>query len=146
MLPNHPVIDSLLAEAASILEKETGDASLSGYQSKNRNRVFKICAAVYAAIARQRISYINPPASYEETGQKIRLPDRLLQFKMGTCLDMAALCASCLEQAGLFPLVIIMRSHAFVGVWLDEECFSDSTIDDPIKIRKRVELDEISVF
>ena len=145
VVPNHPVIESVLGDAASILGKETGDSSLSGYQSKKRDRVFRMLGAIYAAIARQNIRYINPPASFEDSGQKIRLPDRILEHKLGTCLDLATLFAACLEQAGLFPLIIIMQGHAFVGVWLDEECFADCAIDDPLRIRKRVELNEISV-
>ncbi len=146
VLPNHPSIEAILADAASILGRETGDSSLAGYQGKKPERVFKMVAAIYAAIARQGIRYINPPASFEESGQKIRLPDRILEHRLGTCLDVAALCAACLEQAGLFPLVIILQGHAFAGVWLEEECFADSAIDDALRIRKRVELNEISVF
>ena len=37
ILPNHPAIETLLAEAARILEQWTGDASLSGYQAHSRD-------------------------------------------------------------------------------------------------------------
>lgn len=146
VLPNHPVVETILAEAALILKQWTGDASLSGYQSSDRNRVAIIAAAVYTALQRIGIRYINPPASFEESGQKIRTPDRVLDNKLGTCLDLAVLAAACLEQAGLHPLICFTAGHAFAGVWLEEECFPDCSTDDVLRLRKRVELDEICVF
>ncbi len=39
-----------------------------------------------------------------------------------------------------------MQGHSFVGVWLREECFSEPAIDEPLRFRKRVDLNEIAVF
>ncbi|MBI2842661.1 MAG: DUF3320 domain-containing protein [Armatimonadetes bacterium] len=146
VLPNHPAIEAILATAASILQQWTGDASLSGYQSKDRNRVAVMSAAVYTALQRSGIHYINPPASFEESGQKIRTPDRILDNKLGTCLDLAVLTAACLEQAGIYPLISFTTGHAFAGVWLEDECFPDCSTDDVLRLRKRVELGEVCVF
>src|SRR5690606_6072059 len=137
---------TILASAASLLQQWTGDPSLSGYQSKDRNRVAITTAAIYTALQRSGIRYINPPASFEESGQKIRTPDRVLENKLGTCLDLVVLAAACLEQAGLHPLLPILAGHAFAGVWLEDECFSDCSTDDALRLRKRVELGEICVF
>jgi very-short-patch-repair endonuclease len=146
VLPNHPAIETILAKAASLLKKWTGDASLSGYQSEDKNRVVKTVAAIYSALQQCGIRYINPPASFEESGQKIRTPDRILDNRMGTCLDLAVLAAACLEQVGLHPLICVTKGHAFPGVWLEEECFPECSTDDVLCLRKRVELDEIFVF
>lgn len=146
VLPNHPAVETILASAASLLQQWTGDPSLSGYQSKDRNRVAITTAAIYTALQRSGIRYINPPASFEESGQKIRTPDRVLENKLGTCLDLVVLAAACLEQAGLHPLLPILAGHAFAGVWLEDECFSDCSTDDALRLRKRVELGEICVF
>ncbi|MDH5299214.1 MAG: DUF4011 domain-containing protein, partial [Desulfobulbaceae bacterium] len=144
--PNHPVVESVLSDAASVLGNWTGNSAISGYQSRDPQRVALTSAAVYAALQQRNIRYINPPASFEESGQKIRLPDRILESRLATCLDLAVLAASCLEQAGLHPLVVITAGHAFVGVWLEDETFADVVTDDLLRLRKRVELGQITLF
>ena len=144
--PNAPAVERLLSEAARMLGGWTGDPSLSGYQSKDSKRVFTMVGAIYAALQQLDITYINPPASFESNGQRIRLPERIVETKLATCLDLAVLSASCLEQAGLHPIVVLVRAHAFVAVWLQEETFGVSAVEDPLRIRKRIELDEIVAF
>lgn len=144
--PNHPSIDAILSEAADILREWTGESSLLGYQARDSRRVFLTAGAIFTALQRRNITYTNPPASFEERGQKIRLPDRILDNRLGTCLDLTVLVASCLEQMGLFPLIVIIEGHSFAGVWLEEDCFADVATDDMLRLRKRVELKEICVF
>ncbi|HBF32941.1 TPA: DNA helicase, partial [Candidatus Sumerlaeota bacterium] len=146
VLPNHPDVERILSRAAQILKEWTGNSSLSGYQSKDRKRVLEIVAAIYTAIQSQELTYVNPPSSFEQCGQKIRLPHRIFENKMGTCLDLAVLCAACVEQAGLFPLLVLTNGHAFTGAWLEEECFQDSASDDGLRLKKRIDLEEICVF
>lgn len=144
--PNHPAIESILSTAADLLGTWSGNSSLSGYQSRDPQRVALTAAAIFTAIQQQSIRYINPPASFEDTGQKIRLPDRILDSRLATCLDLTVLVAACLEQVGLNPLVVITEGHAFAGVWLEEETFADVATDDLLRLRKRVELRQIIVF
>jgi len=144
--PNHPAIEGVLAEAADVLRELTGDASLSGYQSRNPSRVATVAAAIYTVLQRRSIRYINPPASFEESGQKIRLPDRILENRLATCLDLAVLTAACIEQAGLNTLIVVKPGHALAGLWLTDECFADSATDSLLAVRKRVELNEICVI
>lgn len=146
VMPNHPATEGVLRAASDILGGWTGDPSLSGYQSKEPKRVYITAASIYAALQTLSITYINPPASFESEGQRIRLPDRIAESRMGTCLDLAVMTAGCLEQAGLHPLVVILRGHAVTGVWLREECFSEPAIEEPLRLRKRVDLGEIAVF
>lgn len=146
VLPNHPEVDRLLSDAANHLGKITGDSSLSGYQSKSPSRVAHIAQAIYLAIQSRGLKYCSPPASFEHTGQKIRLPDRVFEHQLATCLDIAVLFAACLEQSGLHPLVVLTKGHAFAGVWLNEDCFSDCVSDDVARLRKRADLNEILVF
>uniref|UniRef100_A0A973WVA5 DUF3320 domain-containing protein n=1 Tax=Bradyrhizobium quebecense TaxID=2748629 RepID=A0A973WVA5_9BRAD len=84
-----------------------------------------------------------PPMSFERSGQQVRGPSDILSRKVGTCLDLTLLYASCLEQAGLNPILVLTEGHAFVGVWLVDEDFSTFVIDDPQLLRKRVQLDEM---
>lgn len=146
VMPNHPAVEHLLRKTSDILRRWSEDPSLAGYQRKDPKHVFMMAAAIYSALQHLGITYINPPASFEAQGQRIRLPDRIVESKMATCLDLAVLGAGCLEQAGLNPLIVVVQGHAFVGVWLQEECFSEPAIDEPLRLRKRVDLGEIVVF
>lgn len=137
IMPNNPALVPVIRRAASILEKWTGSASLNEYQSRNPDRVQKQMAAVYAAIAELGIIYSAPPASFETYGQRVRLVDTVLSQKLGTCLDMALLYASCLESIGIHPLIVITKNHAFAGAWLVPETFPDTIIDDASFLTKR---------
>lgn len=146
VFPNHPAVESALYTASEFLRSTTGDSSLSGYQTQSRERVLRTTEAIYVALSSLGVRYASPPASFELSGQKVRTPDRIAESKLGTCLDLATFAAACLEQAGLHPMLVFTTGHAFVGVWLDEECFPNSTEDELLKLRKRVELGEICVF
>ena len=135
--PNHPAIVPILKRASVILSEWTGRPSLDEYQSCNPDRVRKQMAALFVAISEQNITYSSAPASFEETGQRIRLVDAVLSQKLGTCLDMSLLYASCLEAIGIHPLIVVTRGHAFAGAWLIPETFPDSVIDDVSYLRKR---------
>lgn len=136
--PNHPNISAITANVSQILEKWSTNPSLEGYQSKDNNRVKMQVAAVYAALQAMSIVYSVPPASFESAGQRIRLCDDIFTNKMATCLDLTLLFSSCLEAIGLNPLVIIVEGHSFVGVWLTDECFSESVQDDFSLLTKRI--------
>ena len=137
IIPNHPSIAPILKRAAEILEKWTGSPSLDEYQSRNPDRVRKQMAAIYTALSEHKIIYSTIPASFEEYGQRVRLPDVVLSQKLGTCLDMALLYASCLEAAGIHAIIIVITGHAFAGGWLVPETFPDSVIDDVSLLTKR---------
>ena len=135
--PNHTAISPIIKRAASILGQWTGNPSLDEYQSRTPDRVRKQMAAIYTAIAEQQIIYSTVPASFEEYGQRVRLADSVMAQKLGTCLDMALLYASCLEAIGLNALIVITQGHAFAGAWLVPETFPDPTIDDVSLLTKR---------
>ncbi|MES2654057.1 MAG: DUF3320 domain-containing protein [Bacteroidota bacterium] len=135
--PNHPEISNVIRKASAILEKWTGNPSFDEYQSRNPNRVRKQMAAIYEVIAEMQPIYCSVPASFEETGQRIRLTDTIFANKLANCLDISLLYAACLEAVGINPLVIIIKGHAFVGAWLIDESFADTVNDDPSLISKR---------
>lgn len=95
-------------------------------------------AAIFAALRSWKIIYNNPPASYETIGQRVRLPHKVLEEKQGTCLDLSVLYAACLEAAGLFPLLVFIKGHAFCGCWLEQQTFCDCAVDDVSAIEKRI--------
>lgn len=140
--PNSKAVAAILHRASQLLHAQYGE-SLGGYQAPDRQAVARQIAALYTAIAEQAIYYSNPPASFTGQGQKIRLPERLLEEKLGTCLDLAMLLVSCLEQVGLNPLVLLEEGHAWVGCWLHNSNFPTATVDDRQQVRKRLTAGEL---
>lgn len=146
VLPNDPAVMHILGRAADLLEKYTGSSALNGYQDKNRKRVWDQVAAIYKAVAELKIRYINPPASFEKTGQKVRFPSEVVAQKFGSCLDLVLLIAACCEQSGLFPLILMHEGHAYAGCWLDESGFGEPCIDNLQQIRKWEKAEVLIVF
>ena len=129
--PNHPALSRVSVAASKLLEKWTGSSALDEYQTQDRNRVRQMVAAVYEALRAEGIVYSAVPASFEETGQRVRLPERVLSEKLGTCLDLTLLFASALENMGIFPLLVLQKGHIFVGAWLTEDIYAQCVGDDP---------------
>ena len=53
-------------------------------------------------------------------------------------MDMTLLYCACLEAMGLNPIMVLVRGHIFAGVWLVEDSFSDTIMDDPSQLQKRM--------
>jgi very-short-patch-repair endonuclease len=141
--PTDPSVDVILREAADKLAAAGRDPAIDGYKKQTKGRTWEIADAIWAALVSHSIAYVLPPKSFERSGQQVRGPSDILSRKVGTCLDLTLLYASCLEQAGLNPLLILTEGHAFVGVWLVDDDFSSLVIDDPQMLRKRVQLEEM---
>lgn len=135
--PNHPYISRILGKAAEIMKKDIGLSGLTGYQSNNPSVVKVQMAAIYKAVSSEKIVYCVPPASYEALGQRIRLCETVERKKLATCLDFALLYASCLEAAGLNPMIVFTEGHAFTACWLINECFTECVQADASMIKKR---------
>ena len=137
---------TVLGRAAEILGEHTGRSALNGYQDKSRKRAWEQVAAIYKAAAELGLRYISPPASFENTGQKVRFPSDMLTQRFGTCLDLVLFFAACCEQSGLHPLVIMHEGHAYAGCWLEERTQAEPAIDDLQHIRKLAADELITVF
>jgi very-short-patch-repair endonuclease len=125
ILPNDPALMPILGRASDLLRETTGRSALNGYQDKSRKRAWDQIAAIYRAVAELGIRYINPPASFESTGQKVSFPAQIVAERFGTCLDLALLFAACCERSGLHPLVLMHEGHAYAGCWLEERTFPE---------------------
>lgn len=143
ILPNTVEIDQLLAKASRLLKSSDASLSLDGYQSKNRERVWKQINAIYKVLCGLNIQYSPPAASFEKNGQKIRSTSQIIEGSIATCLDTTILMAACIEQAGLNSVVLFKDGHAWVGVWLVETSFSLSIMDCVQSVRKRVAAGEL---
>ncbi len=145
-MPNHPVVDVLIGRSSKLLRAHRSELSMDGYQSKDREVVWAQVSALYSTLAAEDLQYALPPASFGTDGQKIRTPDRIFDTRVATCLDLALLFASCLEQAGLGPVILMKKGHAWVGVWLHPTSFPDPLTDDVQAVRKRVDTGELLSF
>lgn len=128
--PNHPALSRISVGASRFLESWTGNSALDEYQTQDPNRVRKQVAAIYEALRSESLIYCTPPASFEKYGQRIRLVEKVLTEKLGTCLDLTLLFASCLEANGIHPLLILLKGHIFVGAWLTPDIYSHTIGDD----------------
>jgi very-short-patch-repair endonuclease/KaiC/GvpD/RAD55 family RecA-like ATPase len=143
--PNEPAVERLLKRAANVLHANGKPSALNGYE-EGAKRAWEIVSAVWSAIGAQTLDYSLPPASFEQTGQKIRGAAQIGESGLATCLDLALLFASVMEQAGLNPLLLFTTGHAFAGVWLKREEFSTTVVDDITALRKRIQLKELVLF
>lgn len=143
--PNEPAIDRLLKQTAEVLRQAGKSPALDGYQG-GAKRAWELTSALWTAVAGLGLDYALPPASFEHRGQKVRSAAQVMDARIATCLDLTLMFCSALEQAGLNPIVVFTKGHAFAGVWLRQEEFSTVVVDDVTAIRKRIRLKELTLF
>ena len=143
--PNDLAVERLLKQAADVLRQSDKNPALDGYAG-GAKRAWELTSAIWAAVARMKLDYALPPASFEQTGQKVRSPSHVTEHGLATCFDLALFFCAAIEQAGLNPVLVFTKGHAFAGVWLKAEEFSTTVIDDITAIRKRIKLKELMLF
>ena len=107
-------IKQITIDAEAILER-----SIIGYQNVDKNKRLEEIEAIYKAIHNYGIIYQNYPAMRLEV-QRVRMPDEVLNDKKGTCLDLAILFASCLEEIGYHPILQFGEGHALAGLFIND--------------------------
>ncbi|MNJ19099.1 ATP-dependent RecD-like DNA helicase [compost metagenome] len=143
--PNDPAVERLLKQAAELLRLSDKSSSLDGYEGGSK-RAWQLASAVWGAVARMKLDYALPPASFEQSGQKVRSPSQIADTGLATCMDLTLLFCAALEQIGLNPVIVFTRGHAFAGLWLKPEEFTTALVDDVTAVRKRVKLQELVLF
>jgi len=144
--PNDAVVDRILKQASDILTQHNLPSGLTGYLSGSRQWAWALVQAIWGSICALGVAYVLNPASFEESGQKVRSPSQIWDGRVGTCLDTSLLFAAALEQCGLHPLVILLHGHAFVGCWLIDDAFPVAVVDDAASLRTRIQLGELLAF
>lgn len=144
--PNGVYVESLVKQVTEVLEANGHGRTADGYQSNTREKPYLMAAALWGVISSQRIAYVSPPPAFARQGQLIRLAPEISNQKMGACLDLSVLFASCLELMGLNTVIALTQDHAFVGVWLVENMFPLLTNDDPMALRKRADARDLVLF
>jgi hypothetical protein len=122
VLPRDPailkIINSSRRYLIGILDNPA--AGFDGYQEA-APEVDKQVQAIWTALVNEyRIQYINPPPAYSTQSQRLRTPSDIVESNTGTCIDLALLLAACLEYIGIYPVVVLLVDHAFVGYWRSE--------------------------
>lgn len=141
--PNDPTVLEFLGAVRGRLQAATGSSSTEGYQS-GPERVDAIAAAIWDEARSRDIQYSNPPASWS-AGQKVRSPHDVLEGRVGTCLDTTVVLAAAMEHAGLHPLLFVVKGHAFLGYWRDED-MGVSSVEDTERVANAVDSGFIRVL
>ena len=144
--PNDPSLAPLLKSAAEELGRGGYSTALNGYQSGDPNRSYMLAAALWLAVSAKSLTYVAPPTSFEQEGQKIRRVATVLGDGLATCLDTSLLFASGLEAMGLNPVLVMADGHCFAGVWLVDRTLAKFNESDSSELRKAITAKELIVF
>ena len=134
--PNDRHVAKLLSRAAKSLASQSEGLAMDGYQSGNPRRVARQVAAVAGAIQELKLSYVGVPASFENYGQKIRPAKVIMEDHLANCLDLSVLGAAVLEQAGLHPVIVLIKAHAYLACWLVPTPVRTGYVSDAQALRK----------
>jgi len=115
--PNDKAVDQLVSYAGEMAP----DRMIAGYQ-RSKKEVYGEVAAIYQAIADLGVHYRSNTTSFldgKSLGvQRITFPAESIEGTGANCIDGALLFASAFENAGLESCVVLVPTHAFVGVKL----------------------------
>jgi len=127
VLPRDPAVLNIINSARRYLVGIMDDpaAGFDGYQEEAAEVDKQVQALWTALVNEYRFQYINPPPAYSEQTQRLRTPSEIVKSNSGTCIDLALLLASCLEYVGIYPVVVLLTGHAFVGYWRTDVAHDD---------------------
>ena len=135
VMPHCDVVRKMQSDVATFLVQWTGKPGVGGYQG-DREYVATICRAIFESMKRRFIRYAENPASFGLPGQRIRLPEEIMKFKLATCLDTTLLYAAIAEACGLHPVVVLIQGHSLIGVFLEDLSLSGVAFDTSTAIKK----------
>ena len=127
--PKEDLVKTLTKNAGKILSEKYSLEAFSGYRTHDPDIVLGELDSLYLALQSERITFCNPPLSFELIFKRVRMPRTVISEKTATCLDFALLYASMCEAVGLNPLIIVMDGHVFNGVWLDDYHYPNAVSD-----------------
>ncbi len=82
--------------------------------------------ALYEYLASQGMNYLSQPFSSKTSGnsQRVIVPEKVLANSAGNCIDLTVLFASLLESFGVYSLIFLTPTHAFIG-WGNKNKFEE---------------------
>ena len=134
VLPRDPAILKIINASRQYLVSIADDpaAGFDGYQSVDTDQddpsagVDAQVRAIWTAVVNgYRLQYINPPPSYSQETQRLRTPTDIVMSNTGTCIDLALMLASILEYIDIYPVIVLLSGHAFVGYWRSQEAHEE---------------------
>jgi hypothetical protein len=105
--------------------------------------------AIYEHLQKEGFRYVNQAftSSPLAKSQRVVLPDQVLQNKSGNCIDLTVLFASLLEGLGIYSLILITPTHAFVGwgdlrskdnaIFLETTVIASQSFDEALRIGEK---------
>ena len=69
-MPNIPAIDVLIGKASKLLRSVQAELGMNGYQSNNRDVVWKQVSAIYSTLAAENLQYAEARHPLVQTGKK----------------------------------------------------------------------------
>ncbi len=146
VMPNDPAIATILKSAGRILERHGHSSALDGYQSNDPKRAYLLVTSIWNAICGLKLTYANPPKSFEQVGQKTRTPQTVIAQGLATCLDSTLLFSAAIEAVGLNPVIVMTDGHCFAGAWLTEKTMKRVVETEPSELRKAIVGNELVAF
>ncbi|MEQ1503145.1 MAG: DUF4011 domain-containing protein, partial [Myxococcota bacterium] len=132
VLPDDPVV-------ATLVRRIDGRATEPGRPSA---RIEALCDSIRAL----GIRATEPPASFEQRGLRLRLPDAILRDQKANRVELGLLIASCLERMGIPPLVVSSAGRLLPGAWLGDERFPEGVVLDAVRLRAAAASDQLVVL
>ena len=134
--PRNPIVESIVLEAQIKAKESLGCDSFRALLRSGRPSAERLVLkslydylATHAQLHFEEPNLVSSPMDLN-TYQTIRLPHHIFadytssRLGKAKCLDLAMLLAGCLENVGLYPLIVLLGEnqeipqHAFVGCWV----------------------------
>ncbi len=117
---NHPYIDRILREALRVNVVQR----FRGYQGSPQD-VIREVFAIWNVMQRQGVKYssITTPSGESRSvmSQHVRFLDEAIQNSQANCVDGTVLFASILYKLGIYPVLVKVPGHMFLGFFTDSE-------------------------
>lgn len=126
VFPRDPSVERLILASQKNMRVLRDDAlaGFEGYQAETADEVDLQVQAIWATLLHDyRLGYINPPPVYSRAAdsQRLRTPSMVLEGGWGTCIDLTLLMAAAMELIDVYPVIVVLKAHAFVGYWRSPE-------------------------
>jgi hypothetical protein len=136
--PRDPAVVEAVAGVASRLAKATSDSSINGYQA-GAERAIAIARCVWDELTALGLALVATQASHGGVAQRVRRPSDVVASGTATAMEIAVFWAAVAEAAGLNPVLVVARRHAFAGVMVTDSQLPLVAIDDEATLSNFVE-------
>ncbi len=131
VLPRDAAVTGLIDKGQRYVRvlRDDPSAGFDGYQSLDPRapepaaEVDRQVQAIWSTIVHElNLGYVNPPPTYSNAmdSQRLRTPSMIVKDHSGTCIDLALLLAACCELVDVYPVIFLLKDHAFPGYWRED--------------------------